>query len=926
MNKKRIFVPVLALSAALLAGLTAAEAGELTETGGYEAAAASENAAEGADAENELTELQDYGPTPLSPDGAESMAESVAEEPELLVEYDYEDITVGNPTPLNGQFFTALWGNDTSDIDVRHLVSGYNLVTWDSNETMFRFDKSVVSGAVINDDEEGNRTYQLMLYDDLYFSDGTPVTAYDYAFSVLLQCDPVIGELGGNPVSYDYLLGYEAYASGESDVLTGLRVPDEHRITFVVRAEALPYFYELDRLAFYPYPISAIAPGCTVTDDGTGTRIANEDASLAEPIFTEELLRETILDPSDGYMVHPDPGSGPYRIVSYDGTSARFEINTWYKGNEDGFKPRIAAITLTEADNDTMIEDMRAGKYALINKAAFADNIRDGLTLCVEEEQFTRTVYPRIGLTYLLCSPESTLLDQQNVRQAIAYCLDKPQFVRDYVGPYGLSVDGLLGLGQWMYQTAMGSREYPVKAVEDPTEEDEQTYEDELAAWEEISLDGLMNYDLDTAGANTNSNTNTAVSSTNNSGGEDDGEAAGDGTDPDSDDAGTGSGQAEADGDDEGAGNAAYSEDIAEAVRLLEEAGWTLNEEGGDFDPSVDTVRCRETEEGLVPLALRLGYRSTATLDEAFSKDFTARLAEAGIALEVVPLEFDSVVEAHNEHLFEMADLLYFGDNFSVSFDPALFFKDEEGDTAEDTGEEITAGRDGIDTLRAAYQEVFELSEEMDRTEPTDLLAYEQKWVAFQTRLSELLPAIPVYTNVYFDFYTGELHNYWIDEYESWGDAIVPARMYSLTPSDETAELEAELNYLDEDDPNLGEFIKTQQEGKADTGTGALQKFPEDVRSQIPEEYNTINEFTSSSMDGDVGNIASATVNYGFQTLYAPGEKVYVLFGVMSKGTTHWIVQEGTGLEDGAVSVVLDHEQLEQLSGRTFAVAVVSQG
>ena len=30
-------------------------------------------------------------------------------------------LTVGNPTPMRGEFFTGLWGNATSDADVRDL-------------------------------------------------------------------------------------------------------------------------------------------------------------------------------------------------------------------------------------------------------------------------------------------------------------------------------------------------------------------------------------------------------------------------------------------------------------------------------------------------------------------------------------------------------------------------------------------------------------------------------------------------------------------------------------------------------------------------------------------------------------------------------------------------------------------------------------
>ena len=131
------------------------------------------------------------------------------------VSYDNNDLTIGNPTQMNGQFFTALWGSNTSDIDVRQLTAGYNLIRWDGNKSIFRFDHTVVSGATIGDDRDGNRRYLISLYKDLYYSDGTRISAWDYAFSVLLQASPLIVKLGGIPSDLSYLEGYEDYVCCE---------------------------------------------------------------------------------------------------------------------------------------------------------------------------------------------------------------------------------------------------------------------------------------------------------------------------------------------------------------------------------------------------------------------------------------------------------------------------------------------------------------------------------------------------------------------------------------------------------------------------------------------------------------------------------------------------------------------------------------
>ena len=56
-----------------------------------------------------------------------------------------------------------------------------------------------------------------------------------------------------------------------------------------------------------------------------------------------------------------------------------------------------------------------------------------------------------------------------------------------------------------------------------------------------------------------------------------------------------------------------------------------------------------------------------------------------------------------------------------------------------------------------------------------DLLGYEQKWLTFQARFNEMLPTMPIYSNVYFDFHTDWLQNYRPNSYYSWPIAILYA-------------------------------------------------------------------------------------------------------------------------------------------------------
>ena len=632
---------------------------------------------------------------------------------------NYEELVVGNPTPMDGKFFTGMWGNSTTDIDVRTLVNSYYLTTWSYDTGIFHANPVVVSGAVVVVNEtDGTRRYVFRIADDLYYSDGTPITARDYAFSVLFQAAPEIAELGGLPMDLSYLVGYEEYISGETPYLEGVKLLSEMMIEFSVKAEYLPYFFELYRLGFLPYPIHEIAPGCKVYDDGDGIYIGNADPNVQEKIFTKELLESTVMDPENGYLSHPTVGSGPYRMTSWDGEYATFEINEYFKGNELGIKPTIPKLRFTLAKNEDMIEKLEADEFQLLNKVVRRDSIEKGLQL-TGSGQFSVSNYPRIGLSFIVFTPDMPALQEQNVRKAIAYCMDREQLKNEYTAAYGMTMDGLIGIGQWMYGMVNGTVDYPVELPEHPTPADQLKYDETIAEWKALSLDNVKKYSLN----------------------------------------------------------------VEEAVRLLETNGWTLNGNGDPFDPQKDEVRCKMIDGKLEKLDLTCAYPETNFMAESMESLFVPFLKEAGIRLTLVPMTMKELLRSYNDRDIEQIDMFYLGDDFNIEFDPQLFFL--AGD--------ISGPKE--DTLAWAHSQMAEYARLMCETEPNDALGFVRKWITFQEHLSDLLPLLPVYSNVYFDFYASDLTNYDILYYITWGDAIVAAQYARQeaapagTEAEETAEL-----------------------------------------------------------------------------------------------------------------------------------------
>ena len=117
-------------------------------------------------------------------------------------------------------------------------------------------------------------------------------------------------------------------------------------------------------------------------------------------------------------------------------------------------------------------------------------------------------------------------------------------------------------------------------------------------------------------------------------------------------------------------------------------------------------------------------------------------------------------------------DMIYLASNFDLLFDPSVYFNDE--------------GEWAYTSL--ADEKLYEEAISMRKTEPSDVLAYIQHWIAFQERFNQTLPMIPLYSNIYFDFYTGYLQNYRISQNATWGEAIVGAYLSAEEPAEEGEE------------------------------------------------------------------------------------------------------------------------------------------
>lgn len=605
----------------------------------------------------------------------------------------YDRLTVGVTTPFTGNFLDDVLSSNICDQDVRTLIHAYSLVEWDPEMGAYEFSKPQVTTATVSSD---NMTYTFAITDNMKYNDGTPITARDYAFTLLLLGSPELKEATGARGDISRIKGGSDYQNGTAKELAGFRLVGDYEFAITIDSAYYPYFYQLKVLDISPLPIDVIAPGCTIQKNDKGVYIGGD--------FSAEKLKKTLLDPETGYISHPSVTSGPYQLTAYDGESVTLDLNKNFIGDEEGNKPEIPQIVIKYTKPEFLIGDLNAGELDLVVRCARADQISSGMSLVGND--FKMESYMRAGLSFISFCAEKGPTADVNVRQALAMCMDKAALTKAYSGGFGMAVNGYYGIGQWMFRMANGA------ILQD--EEDESD-------WSDLSISRIAGYALDVEGAG----------------------------------------------------------------KLLDAAGWNLDENGGAYS---EGVRYRVEDGELVPLKLKLIYPEDNGAGELLQEYFIDNLAQAGVELQIEAVSWkEELLPKYYRQVERDCDMILLGTNFGEVFDPS-------GEYEEDG----TSLRNGI-----ADPALRELAINMRSTEPGEAAEYCRRWLAYLEERTAVAAEIPIYSDAYLDFHISALQNYNASPTGQWAIAVQSAILSDYVPEEEPEEeagdgLEDELGEEDE--------------------------------------------------------------------------------------------------------------------------------
>ena len=347
-------------------------------------------------------------------------------------------VTVG-VTSMNGDFIAG-FSNSAYDRIVRDMIWGY--ATYDyTPDGEFVLDKQVVKKEEATVNEDGSKTYKFEINKDLKWSDETAITAKDYVFGILLGNSAAWGETaaGGNFANME-IKGWDEYSSGKSETFEGVELIDDYTFSMTIKAEELPYFYEVAFVAVAPSPLHAFAKGADIEVGKAKVTFgeAKDMASIVKHVATKERFAPTVT-------------SGMYNFVSYENEAALVEVNPNFKGDYRGKKPTVKNVEVKRINTELEVEYIASGEIDIATGVVEGTKI-EAIKAMKEEGKADFTTYERNGYGYMSFHNDFGPVADKTVRHAIGRLVDRNVFVEQILGGYGVVVNGMYGLGQWMYK------------------------------------------------------------------------------------------------------------------------------------------------------------------------------------------------------------------------------------------------------------------------------------------------------------------------------------------------------------------------------------------------------------------------------------------------------------------------------------------
>ncbi|QWH15850.1 ABC transporter substrate-binding protein [Bacillus mycoides] len=268
------------------------------------------------------------------------------------------------------------------------------------------------------DISEDQLTYTFHLKDDLKFSDGSPLTADDVAFTLTLLHDPTYS--GATDISQTAIKGGQAYKEGKATSIEGIQVIDPKTITITtekVNAQTL-----------------SLIGGEVISKSYYGKEYKQGNLEYLKELYGKPM------------------GAGAYKLDKYiPGQEVRFVANeNYFEG-----KPKIEHFIYKITKGDTKLQQFQAGEVDYDGFTTNAETIEQ-----LKELGFANVnVYTGSSYGYIKMNYKKSYFKDKRVRQAFIYGLERQKVIDTYFQGYASLVNVPITPVSWAY-TEEGINKY----------------------------------------------------------------------------------------------------------------------------------------------------------------------------------------------------------------------------------------------------------------------------------------------------------------------------------------------------------------------------------------------------------------------------------------------------------------------------------
>ncbi len=372
-------------------------------------------------------------------------------------------VILGSSTDLSGAFRNSSWGKSSpgsSDLDIQNLTSGYATMMTDDKGSYVWNEYAIAETPVSKLNEDGSLTYTIKIKEGMIFSDGSPITAKNYIAASLANSTLVGAEAGGTGMAGQIIAGFDAFKAYDgtndgaavegkeykaSKYFSGIKLIDDYTFSVTYIKDYANYYYVTTYAAFSPDPLALYL--------GDNDIIVAEDGSCG---LSDGFYAKVEKDGAQAYAMADVivnnlkwdsglPYSGPYTVSNYDASTltATLSLNPNYPGDTTRGKASIETITYVKAVEETQMDMFKTGQIDVLAGITGGDPTEEALALVkAEPEKYAETHYDRAGYGKMGFRADFGPTGMKEVRQAIMYTINRPEFAQTFTGGYGAVVHG----------------------------------------------------------------------------------------------------------------------------------------------------------------------------------------------------------------------------------------------------------------------------------------------------------------------------------------------------------------------------------------------------------------------------------------------------------------------------------------------------